>query len=398
MPPLQVQDFLVDGQPHGDLANEFADSGYNSGVWRPYLDRNGNKCVTVNVGKQYDPKKGREVPTREKMTLNEARFRGYDAPTLYLSNATILRKDEWIMFDRVVVESARQRLRAWADLAAANTLTLDGMSNEMLEHETINDPGQASVDMDGLSDGTADSVLYQLEGMPLPFTYESFFFSERKLAVSRKSGRPLSSLMASICGRRVAETIEKTTLGVLAGMLYGTSSNYSRAPQVVGYTNQPQRNTATLTTPTGSNSATTVSEILGMRSTLYDDGFYGPFVCYNGTDWDRYLDDDHFKYVTSGGAAPNGTLRQRLTQIEDIAAVRRADYLTPTLTGGTFDFIMVSLSRPEVCRAIIGMPIKVLQWPSRGSMQMNFKVICIMAPQVRADYSGNSGINHASVT
>ena len=286
MPPLQVQDFLVDGQPHGDLANEFADSGYNSGVWRPYVDYNGNKCVTVNVGKQYDPKKGREVPTREKMTLNEARFRGYDAPTLYLSNATILRKDEWIMFDRVVVESARQRLRAWADLAAANTMTLDGMSNEMLEHETINDPGQASVDMDGLSDGTADSVLYQLEGMPLPFTYESFFFSERKLAVSRKSGRPLSSLMASIAGRRVAETIEKTTLGVLAGMLYGTSSNYSRAPQVVGYTNQPQRNTATLTTPTGSNSATTVSEILGMRSTLYDDGFYGPFVCYNGTDWE----------------------------------------------------------------------------------------------------------------
>jgi hypothetical protein len=393
-----VSDYLIDGQPHGDLANEFADSGYNSGVWRPYLDRNGNKCVTVNVGKQYDPTKGREVPTREKMTLREARFRGYDAPTLHVSNATILRKDEWIMFDRVVVESSMQRLRAWSDLAAANTMTLDGMSNEMLEHETINDPGQASVDMDGLSDGTADGVLYQLEGMPLPFTYESFFIPERKLAVSRKNGKPLSTLMASICGRRVAEVIEKTTLGVLAGMLYGTSTNYSRAPQVTGYTNHPARNTATLTTPTGSNSSTTVSEVLAMRTTLYDDGFYGPFVCYNGTDWDRYLDDDHFKYVTSGGAAPTGTLRQRLMQIEDITAVRRADYLTPTLTGGTFDFVMVSLSRPEVCRAIVGMPIKVLQWPSRGGAQLNFKVICIKAPQIRADYSGNSGINHASVT
>ena len=399
MPETITQEFIVDGAPMGDVANEFADSGYNSGIWRPYLDRNGNKCVTVNVGMQYNPTKGTDVPTFEKMTFNEARSRGYDAPTLYLSNATILRKDEWTMFDRVVVESARPRLRVWSDLAAANTFTLDGMSNKILEHETINDPGEAIVDMDGLADGRSDRVLYQLEGLPLPITYQNFWFSERDLAVSRKSGSPLSTLMASIAGRRVAETIEKTTLGVTTGLTYGTTTNYGRAPTVYGYTNHPARNLNTsVTAPTGSNSSTTISEILAARTTLYGDGFFGPFVVYNGTDWDRYLDDDHFKYVTSGGAAPSSTLRDRLRAIEDLQDVRRADYLSPANTGGTFDIVMVSLSRPEVARAVIGMPIRTLQWPSRGGMQLNFKVMCIMAPQIRADYSGNSGIWHGSVT
>jgi len=392
-------DFVLDGQPHGEIAEQLAEHNYDSGLYRPYRDRNGNRCVTVNVGYQYDPKLGHDRVTREKMTLNEARSRGYDAPTLYLSNAAILRKDEWIMFDRVVVEAARQRLRAWADLAAASTYTLDGMSNEMLEHETINDPGEAKVDMDGQSEGRRDAPLFQLEGMPLPITHSDFWFSERKLAVSRKLGRSLSTLMAGIAGRRVAETIEKTTLGVTTGITYGTSGNYSRAPTVYGYTNHPARNYGTnLTTPDGTNPDTTVSEVLTMRSTLYDDGFYGPYVIYNGTDWDTYLDNDYFVLTTSGATAPTQTLRERLKAIEDISDVRRADYLTPTNTGGTFDMVMVSLGQPEVARAVIGMPLRTIQWPSHGSMRMNFKVMCIMAPQIRADYNGNSGINHESKT
>lgn len=399
MPETITQEFIIDGQPVGDVANEFADAGYNSGIWRPYIDRNGNKCVTVNVGMKYNPTAGRDMPTFEKMTFNEARSRGYDAPTLYLHNATILRKDEWIMFDRAVVEAARPRLRVWSDLAAANTYTLDGMANKILEHETINDPGEALVDMDGLSDGRSDQILYQLEGMPLPITYQNFWFSERDLAVSRKSGSPLSTLMAAIAGRRVAELIEKTTLGTTTGLTYGTTANYGRAPTVYGYTNHPARNTnVSVTTPTGANTATTIDELLVARSTLYSDGFFGPFVIYNGTDWDRWLDDDHYILATSGAAAPSTTLRGRIRAIDDIQDIRRADYLTPANTGGTYDILMISLGSPETARAVIGMPLRTLQWPSRGGMQMNFKVMCIMAPQIRADYAGNSGIWHGSVT
>jgi hypothetical protein len=91
-------------------------------------------------------------------------------------------------------------------------------------------------------------------------------------------------------------------------------------------------------------------------------------------------------------------LRARLANIEDISAVRRLDYLTPTLTGGTFDLIMVALGNAAVARAVVGMPTRVIQWESQGGARLNFRVMCIMAPQIRADYNGNSGINHQSVT
>ncbi len=397
MPPLT--DFVLNGQPHGDVASQLAETGYNSGVYRPYLDKNGNRCVDVNVGMQYNPTKGQMVSTVEKMTFNEARFRGYSAPTLdNVSNATILRKDEWIMFDGKVVKASRQRLRAWADLAANNTFTVNGMTSEVMEWETMSDPGEARVDMETTTEGRVDVPAFQLEGIPLPITQSDFWFSERKLAVSRSKGQPLNTLMAEVSGRRVAERIEKFTLGVGSAFTFGSSTGRLRAPTIYGYTSHPDRNTKTVTTPTGSNSATTVSEILAMRSVLYADGFHGPFVVYNGTDWDEFLDDDHFRLVTQGAAAPITTLRARLKTIEDIADVRRADYLSPANTGGTFDLIMVSLSNAEVARAVIGMPLRTIQWPTQGGMRLNFKVMTIMVPQIRSDFSGNSGIMHGQVT
>lgn len=391
-------DYVLDGKAHGDIAGEFSDSNYDSGLFRPYINNQGLAVVDVNRGKHYDPTAGKDVTKYETMTLNAARQAGFNSPMLYATNATILRKDEWIMVERAALDQARPRLRVWSDLASSNTLSLDGMSIQILEHETVDDPGEALVDMDGIQEGRTDRPRFQLEGMPLPITYSPFMFSARTLATSRRSGQPLSTRQAAFAGRRVADTIEKTTLGTTTGLTHGTESNYSRAPTVYGYTNHPSRNTVTLTTPTGSNSATTVNELLAMRSTLYADNFFGPFVVYNGTDWDVFLDDDHFRFVTSGGAAPITTLRNRLRTIEDISDVRRADFLSPANTGGTFDLLMVSLGNDDVARAVIGMPPRLIQWETKGGQQLNFKFMAIMAPQVRSDFIGQSGINHGQVT
>ena len=396
-------DFVLDGRAHGDVAGEFSDSNYDPGLYRPFINRQGLACVTVNRGKHYDPKTGKDETKHETMTLNAARQAGYSSPLLYAHNATILRKDEWIMLDAAVLRSARPRLRVWADLAASSTLSLDGMSIQILEHETMSESGEAIVDMKGIQEGRTDTPRFQLEGMPLPITYSPFFFDSRTLASSRKKGQPLSTLQAEQGGRRVADTIEQTTLGTTTGMTFGTAANYSRGPTVFGYTNHPSRNTVTVTTPTGSNSATTVSEILAMRSTLYADNFFGPFMVYNGTDWDAFLDDDHFRLVSSGAAAPTTTLRNRLRTIDDISDVRRADFLSPTNTGGTFDILMVSLGNGEVARAVIGMPLRLVQWETKGGDQLNFKVMAIMAPQVRSNFvnaagTNNCGINHGQVT
>lgn len=389
------QSFIMDGQAHGDMAEDVMEHGSDPGLRRPYFDRNGNKCVTLNVGKHYDAEKGKDVFQYEKMTINEAKRRGYDSPVL---NATTLRKDEWLRLDAAVLKQTRQRLRAWADLVQANSFSLDGMSVELLEHETVNDPGEAVVDMDGIASSRADAHLFQLEGLPLPITHSDFWFSERKLRISRNTGQPLSTLMAEAAGRRVAETIEKTTIGVQTGLTFGTAANYGQTPTVTGYRNHPLRNTASNTAPTTSNGETIVDEILAMRETLYNDGFYGPFMLYNSTDYDRYLDGDYYALTTSGAVAPTQTLRSRIEAIDDIRQVRRLDYMTPTAVSGTYNLLMISLGMAAVARAVIGMPVKVVQWESRGGMQKNFKVMGIMVPQIRADYAGNSGINHGSVT
>ena len=50
----------------------------------------------------------------------------------------------------------------------------------------------------------------------------------------------------------------------------------------------------------------------------------------------------------------------------------------------------------DVVRAVKGMQITTVQWESHGGMMLNFKVMCIMVPQIRADHNGNTGLVHGS--
>jgi hypothetical protein len=49
---------------------------------------------------------------------------------------------------------------------------------------------------------------------------------------------------------------------------------------------------------------------------------------------------------------------------------------------------------PDVARAVDGMGITTVQWESQGGMRLNFKVMCIQVPQIRADFYGNCGLLH----
>jgi hypothetical protein len=371
-------DFVSNGRGHGVVGETLSNCQFDPGLLRPYIDAQGRRCVTVNNGRG----------GFEKRLVGDVIASGVHSPVF---NATSLRKDEWIELDRVVLKAARQRLRAWSDLAAANTYGgFNGMSKTILEHETMSDPGEAIVDMDGLTEGRTDSPKYQLEGLPLPITHSDFWFSARRLAASRNNGTPLDTTMAEAAGRRVAEMIEKTLIGVETGITYGnaTANGYGRTPSVYGYTNFTNRNTKTdLTTPTGSNPEAVVQDILEMRDQLYADNFFGPFMLYHSTGYDIYLDNDYFR---SGGTSVLQTLRQRIESIDGIAGVRRLDYLT-----SGFVMIMVQMT-PDVVRAVNGMDITTVQWESVGGMRLNFKILAIQVPQIRADFDGRCGLIHAT--
>ena len=377
-------DFIQNGQAHGPVAEAVAGCRFDPGLLRPYINSRGQKCVTVKNTAGQD----------EVYTVGDLIARGVSSPVL---NATSLRKEEWVEMDRVVIRAARQRLRAWSDLAGANSYGgFNGMAKTFLEHETMSDPGEAVVDMDGLSEGRTDSPKFQLEGLPLPITHSDFWFSARRLAASRNGGTPLDTTMAEAAARRVAEMIEKTLIGVETGITYGTSAAgaagipYGRTPSVYGYTNFPSRITKTdLNTPTGSNPSDIMADVIEMRELLYDNKFYGPFMLYHSTGYDRYFDDDYYR---SGGTSVLQTLRQRIESIDGIAGVRRLDFLT-----SGYVMIMVQMTA-DVARAINGMDITTVQWESVGGMRLNFKVMAIQVPQLRADYNGKCGICHGTTS
>lgn len=366
----------------------------NPRIRRPYLNKHGQPCVTVHTGR-WTVEKGVRHPILEQRRIVDLMNAGMMDPVWLTANATSLRKEAWIELDNRVLLAARQRLKAWTDLASASSFGgFNGMQKLTLEYEAMSDPGEAIVDMDGLTEGRNDAPLFKLRSLPLPITHSDFFYSERRLEVSRASGTPLDSVSQEAAGRRVAEKIEKTLIGIDTGITYGTVSSGVTAHDlnstVFGYTNYTNRNTKTnFTAPTGGgwDPDDTVNEVLAAINQLLDDKFYGPFMIYHSTDWSPYMNRT---YSYSGGNNQGQTLRDVLLRIADVKGVERLDFLT-----STFTLIIVQMTS-DVVEAVEGMPITTVQWPSVGGMQQNFKVMCIQVPRIRSDYSGNCGILHGT--
>lgn len=367
---------------------------FDVGLLRPYINEDGIKCADIQTGRiTLNAATGKYEPEREAYSIEELRGMGIDSPVF---NATTLRKEQWTLMDNVVLKAARARLKAWQDLANANTYSgFDGMAKTTLEYEAVSDPGEAQVDMDAIVDGRNDAPLFKLRSLPLPITHSDFYFSARRLAVGRNGGTPIDTTMAEAAGRRVAEMVEKTTIGVETGMEFATNSvTHDGYSKVYGYTNFPQRLTkADLTVPTGSNPEAILQDLLEMREQLQAANFFGPYMVYYTPSYDIALDNDYFR---TGSTATSRTLRERILSLGqdvgggDIAGMRRLDFWT----GATYQMVMVQMTA-DVARAVIGMPLTTVQWESQGGMRQNWKVMTISVPQLRADFNGKTGLLHA---
>lgn len=384
--------YILNGQGYG-VGQTLNQCRFEPGLLRPYFNNRGERCVTVNSGRMVqDNKTGQYVPKYVSMPISHLMERGIYSPVF---NATTLRKDEWIEFDRTVVRATRQRLRAWADLAAASSRGgFNAMSKMTLEYQAMSDPGEAVVDMDGINPGRTDRPTFNLKSIPLPITHSDFWFSQREIAVSRNGGTPLDTTMAEAAGRRVAEMVEKTLIGVETGITSGPSassdSRYTGTSTVYGYTNFPYRVTKTdLTVPLGTNPEAVMTDVLEMLETMRSNGYFGPYMLYHSTGYSRYLDDDYFR---TGSTSAVRTLRQRIMEIGDIQDIRRLDFLT-----SGFQMILVQMT-PEVAQAINGMEITTVQWETHGGMQQNFKVMCIQVPLLKSPINGIAGILHGTTS
>ncbi len=398
--------FVQNQQGHGEVGGTLGGVRFDTGFLKPYINKQGQRAVTINTGRMiYNNAKGVYFPERRMVTVDQLLRKGIYNPVW---NATTLRKESWIELDRQVLLAYRERIRAWSDLTKMNPYGgFDGMSKMTLEYEAMSDPHEALVDMDGLSDGRTDAPLFKLRSLPLPITHSDFFYSERRLAVSRNSGQPLDATSAEAAGRRCGEAVERTLIGINAGVEHGTQSSgitaHDGLSKVYGYTTLPTRITKTnLTVPLGTNPEATINDILAMRKTMYDNKFYGPYMIYHGTDWDQFMDND---YARLGGNNASRTLRQRIKMIGEeetegsgggqILGVRRLDFLVAS--SNPYTLLMVQMNS-ETAQAVNGMDITTVAWPSVGGLRQNYKVMCIQVPRLRYDYNGVAAILHATTS
>lgn len=351
-------DFILNGQSHGNVAQLLMNSNFDVNCLRPWVGQDGRSYVTVTQN-------GKPV-------------------AVPVNNTTAtLRKDDWKILDEAIVKAAKPRLRAVADLRSAGLVynIPNGMSKTVLETETASDISAAEVSMDGLRESKADRPVFELTALPLPIIHKDFSFSARQVMASRNGGSPLDTTTAELAGRRVAEEAEKMLLGLADHdqFAYGGGTLY-------GYTDYTYRQLETLSDPTASGwtGAAFVTDVLAMKAKSQAAYHYGPWMLYTAPSWDAYLDADY------SSAKGDNTLRDRVKRIEGIQDVRTLDYLTGTAV------IMVQMTS-DVVREVIGMDISTVQWESKGGMQLNFKVMCIMVPQLRCDQSHNCGIVHGSV-
>lgn len=350
-------DYIVNGQGQGSVASRLLQANMDPGVLRPFISGDGRSLITLNQN-------------------------GVDQS--FVTNTTsMLRKDDWLILDEAVVKAAKPRLRAVGDLRSAGLqYTIpNGMSKTVLQYERQTDINGATISMDGLRKGESDRPLWDLNNLPLPIIHKDFKFSLRQVAASRNGGSPLDTTTAELAARRVAEEAEQLLLGTTSSYTYGGGSIY-------GYTNFPGRLTKAMTNPTtgGYSPSTTLNEVLAMKLQSQLAFHYGPWVIYSSPLWDVVLDGD---YTLTGGNVTTSTLRARLKQIDGITDVRTLDYLTG------YQIILVQQTS-DTARIVVGMDIVTVQWETEGGMELNFKVMCIMVPQLRSDINGNCGIVHGS--
>lgn len=352
-------DFIMNGQGQGNVATTLLNNGFDVAALRPWIGKDRRHYIARNEG-------GKLVAV----------------PTM---NATAtLRKDEWKILDDAVVMAAKDRLRVVADLRSAGlTFSIaNGMGKTVLETETMGDITPATISMDPVRKGEGDRPEFELTNLPLPVIHKDFHFSARQIAASRNSGgTSLDVTMPQLAARRVAEEAEKLVIGTVGTISYGGGTVY-------GLTNFPSRITKTnLADPTESpwTPSETLKDVLAMKQLSQNAKHYGPWVLYNSPEWDQYLDDDY------SSAKGDNTLRQRLLAVEGIQGIRTVDKMTTA-----FSMVLVQQTS-DVIREVIGMDITTVQWETEGGMRINFKVMAIMVPQLRADFNGNTGIVHGTI-
>lgn len=334
-----------------NVADVLLKHGFHVNNLRPFVDPVSGGCYVLN-------KAGVAVP---------------------VTNATLL-KDEWIQLDRAVVQAAKSRMTAVADLQARGlTYNLpNAMGKTVMQYQNASDISDATISMEGINKSMADRPMYDITNLPLPIIHKDFYYTAREIEASRNEGTPIDVSTAELAARKVAEAAEKLVLGT-----YGT---YAFAGgNIYGYENFPNATARTVTdwTASAKTGEQIFTDVLNMKQDSKDDLHYGPWVLYVSSNWEKPLEEDY-------KSAVSGSVRKRLMEIDGLLDIRVADYMTASKA------VLVQQTA-DTAQLVVGFNPTTIQWQTEGGMMYNFKVMAILVPRIRSDYNDTSGIVVASV-
>jgi uncharacterized linocin/CFP29 family protein len=294
-----------------------------------------------------------------------------------LRTNAVLMRDEWIAFDREVVDITRENLVAVAEVMnrglvmnlpnAIGTLTLEWQ-------EILDDLVEAEVSMSGLVESTKDRLSFGTRAIPIPIIHKEFFYNLRFLEAARRHGRAVDTEHAAIATRKVAEKVE--------GMLFNGLAIAQNTGVIYGLLNHPHRNTGSGVNFASATGEQIVTQVIAMLNTMAINYMNGPFVVFIPLTAAAHLGEDY-------KAASDRTIWERLMAIPQIAAGRIV--ATPKLTGTTV--VLVQMTR-DVVRMIDGLQPTMVEWETRGGWEFTYKIVAILLPQIRSSGNQKSGIVH----
>jgi len=291
---------------------------------------------------------------------------------------SFLSREEWEKLDSVIIARGQQRLNAYQDLVDAKLTTTTTLAEEFSKWRVASERIAADVTMDFRSRRNNDRTDMKTYGVPIPIISAEYGIGRRELLVARSAGRDVEVSEADAAAIAVAEKAEDILINGEAGIVVHGSD-------IPGYRTLAARDTNTAAGYGGGDFGT-ISQVrptfLGMMSALAAKRYYGPFGCYiANTQYHEMLD----RHTDGSGQTALETV-ETIPQIEFV----KANDLIPDS-----ELVMVQLTR-DVVDLVIALSLENRQWESPDGSALFFVVMMSAIPRLRTDYSGNSGIAHAT--
>ena len=304
----------------------------------------------------------------------------------------VLRKEEWVHYDRTIVDVARARMASVGDLLARGLRypLANALGTTVIEWERMSDMSPAQIDMSGVTPAERDRVAFDLTSIPVPITHKEFEINIRVLEASRRTGQPLDTTQAAISARKLSEMNEQV---LFDGHVLG--GGRSTVNQIYGFRTYPDRNVAALSFDWSAIGVDNYGEklirdILNLIAEAKKDYFYGPFQLYIPEEVFTLWGDDY-------KAGSDKSIMMRVLEIAGIESIMPTHHLSVSPDGSTAgtEVLLVQMSQ-DVVEMVDGMQPTPVQWDSMGGLKMHFKIMSILLPRFKSDMGDRCGIVHAT--